>query len=66
MNAMHGARVFMRSMATRRANVALSESVGLALRVLRRAGFDLILLESSGIGQSDTEIVEHADTSRST
>ena len=62
MNAVRGSRVFMRSMATRRANVALSEAVGRALRVLRAAGFDLIILESSGIGQSDTEITEHADT----
>jgi methylmalonyl-CoA mutase len=55
--------VFVRSMATRRANMALSESVKDALAVLKLAGFDLILLESSGIGQSDTEIVEHADVS---
>ncbi|MBK8979549.1 MAG: cobalamin-dependent protein [Planctomycetes bacterium] len=63
MNAIHDERAFMRSMATRRANLALSDAVGLALDVLRHAGFDLILLESSGIGQSDTEIVEHADRS---
>ena len=50
-------------MAPRRANMALSESVHDALDVLKLAGFDLILLESSGIGQSDTEIVEHADAS---
>jgi putative protein kinase ArgK-like GTPase of G3E family len=63
MNAAADARVFVRSMATRRANLALSESVQDALTVLKLAGFDLILLESSGIGQSDTEIVEHADVS---
>jgi methylmalonyl-CoA mutase len=63
MNAIAHHRAYMRSMATRRANLALSEAVGRALAVLRHAGFDLILLESSGIGQSDTEIVEHADTS---
>ncbi len=63
MNAASDARVFVRSMATRRANMALSESVNDALAVLKLAGFDLILLESSGIGQSDTEIVEHADVS---
>ncbi len=63
MNAIHDDRAFMRSMATRQANLALSEAVGRALEVLRRAGFDLIILESSGIGQSDTEIVEHADRS---
>ncbi len=63
MNAAVDERVFVRSMATRRANVALSESVRDALDVLKVAGFDLILLESSGIGQSDSEIVEHADKS---
>jgi methylmalonyl-CoA mutase len=61
MNAAADPRVFVRSMATRRANLALSESVQDALAVLQLAGFDLILLESSGIGQSDTEIVDHAD-----
>ncbi len=63
MNAASDPRVFVRSMATRRANLALSEAVRDALAVLKLAGFDLILLESSGIGQSDTEIVEHADVS---
>ncbi|HEB52917.1 MAG TPA: methylmalonyl-CoA mutase [bacterium] len=61
MNAAVDERVFVRSMATRRANLALSDSVQDALAVLQLAGFDLILLESSGIGQSGTEIVEHAD-----
>ncbi len=63
MNALHGPRCYMRSMATRQPNLALSEAVAQGLDVLRCAGFDLILLESSGIGQSDTEIVEHADLS---
>jgi methylmalonyl-CoA mutase len=63
MNAATSERVFVRSMATRRANMALSEAVQDALGVLEVAGFDLILLESSGIGQSDSEIVEHADLS---
>ena len=63
MNSASDERVFVRSMATRRANMALSDSVHDALDVLKLAGFDLILLESSGIGQSDTEIVEHADAS---
>jgi len=63
MNSASNERIFVRSMATRRANVALSEAVQDALDVLKLSGFDLILLESSGIGQSDTEIIEHADTS---
>ncbi|MFK7741108.1 MAG: methylmalonyl-CoA mutase family protein [Planctomycetota bacterium] len=63
MNTAADERIFVRSMATRRAHAALSESVQDALDVLKLSGFDLILLESSGIGQSDTEIVEHADLS---
>ncbi|MGE3174674.1 MAG: methylmalonyl-CoA mutase family protein [Planctomycetota bacterium] len=63
MNAVRSERVFLRSMATRRANVALGEAVQDGLNVLRCAGFDLIVLESSGIGQSDSEITEHADLS---
>jgi methylmalonyl-CoA mutase len=61
MNAVHHERVFVRSMATRQANLALSEHVRDALDVLKAAGFDLIILETSGIGQADTEIVDHAD-----
>jgi methylmalonyl-CoA mutase len=63
LNAASDERVFVRSMATRRANMALAEGVQDAIAVLKLAGFDLIVLESSGIGQSDTEIVEHADVS---
>ncbi|MCB9889490.1 MAG: methylmalonyl-CoA mutase family protein [Planctomycetes bacterium] len=63
MNAIHDPRVYMRSLATRAANVALAGCVREALAVLRAAGFDLVILESSGIGQSDTEITEHADVS---
>ena len=61
MNAIHDDRVYMRSLATRASNVALAGCVSEALLVLQRAGFDLIILESSGIGQSDSEITEHAD-----
>ena len=61
MNAIHDDRVYMRSLATRAANVALAGCVSEALLVLQKAGFDMIILESSGIGQSDTEITEHAD-----
>ncbi|MHC5062450.1 MAG: methylmalonyl-CoA mutase family protein [Planctomycetota bacterium] len=63
MNAIGSPKAFMRSMATRRANLALSEAVEQSLAVLKLAGFDLIFLESSGIGQSDSEIVEFADSS---
>ena len=63
MNAIQSPNVFMRSMATRQANLALSKSVLSALEVLKAGSFDLILLETSGIGQSDTEIVDHSDAS---
>ncbi len=63
MNAVSNDRVFMRSLATRQANLALSQHVDGALNILKAAGFDLIILETSGIGQSDTEIVDHADLS---
>lgn len=63
MNAIHHPQVYMRSLATRQANVALSKSVQDVVDVLKAVGFDLIILETSGIGQSDSEIVEHADLS---
>jgi methylmalonyl-CoA mutase len=63
MNAINNPRVFMRSLATRQANLALSASVQEAVLVLKAAKYDLIILETSGIGQSDTEIIEHSDVS---
>jgi isobutyryl-CoA mutase len=63
MNAINNERVYMRSLATRQANLALSKHVDSAIQVLKAAGYDLIILETSGIGQSDTEITEHSDAS---
>lgn len=63
MNAINNSRVFMRSLATRESNVALSKHVSDAIDILKVAGYDLILLETSGIGQSDTEILDHSDIS---
>ena len=63
MNAINNPRVFMRSLATRQSNLALSAYVKEAIHVLKAAGFDLIILETSGIGQSDTEILDHSDVS---
>ena len=63
MNAINDDRVYMRSLATRQSNLALSKYVNEAVEVLKTAGFDLIILETSGIGQSDTEIIEHSDVS---
>ncbi|MEE9407074.1 MAG: methylmalonyl-CoA mutase family protein [Polaribacter sp.] len=63
MNSINNERVYMRSLATRQSNLALSKYVNEAVQVLKAAEFDLIILETSGIGQSDTEIIEHSDTS---
>ncbi|RKS45064.1 methylmalonyl-CoA mutase [Gillisia mitskevichiae] len=63
MNAINNERVYMRSLATRQSNLALSKYVSEAVEVLKAANFDLIILETSGIGQSDTEILEHSDAS---
>lgn len=63
MNAINSPQVFMRSMATRQANLALSKYISDAVCIVKNAGFDLVILESSGIGQSDTEIVDYADLS---
>ncbi|UPS90490.1 methylmalonyl-CoA mutase family protein [Bizionia sp. M204] len=63
MNAINNARVYMRSLATRQSNLALSKYVHEAVQVLKAAEYDLIILETSGIGQSDTEIIEHSDVS---
>ncbi|BAH39150.1 MAG TPA: methylmalonyl-CoA mutase [Gemmatimonas aurantiaca] len=61
MNAINNPRVYMRSLATRQANLALSSYVQDAVAVLKMAGFDLIILETAGIGQSDTAITNHSD-----
>ncbi len=61
MNAINNDRVYMRSLATRQSNLALSKYVQGAVNILKKAGYDLIILETSGIGQSDTEIVDHSD-----
>jgi len=63
MNAINNSRVYMRSLATRQSNLALSKHVNEAIEVLKAAEYDLIVLETSGIGQSDTEIIEHSNVS---
>ncbi len=63
MNSIESNRVYMRSLATRQANLALSVHVNDAISILKAAKYDLIILETSGIGQSDTEILEHSDIS---
>ncbi len=63
MNTVTHDRVFMRSLATRQSNLALSRYVRSAVDILKAAAYDLVVLETSGIGQSDTEIVDHSDVS---
>lgn len=63
MNAINNPRVYMRSLATRQSNLALSKYVAEAIQVLKAAKYDIIILETSGIGQSDTEIMDHSDVS---
>lgn len=61
MNSIKNDRVYMRSLATRQSNLALSKHVAEAINILKAAQYDLIILETSGIGQSDTEILDHSD-----
>lgn len=63
MNSIFNDRCYMRSLATRQSNLAVSKHIREAVDILKVSGFDLIILETSGIGQSDTEIVDHSDVS---
>ncbi len=63
LNAIQSPQVFVRSLATRAQHLALSQAVSDAIAVLRAAGFDLVLVETAGIGQSDSEIVDLVDLS---
>ncbi len=63
MNSINNPRIYMRSLATRQANLALSKYVQESIDICRAADFDMIIVETSGIGQSDTEITDHCDVS---
>lgn len=63
MNSIFNSRVYMRSLATRQSNLAMSRYVKDAENIVQAANFDLVILETSGIGQSDTEIIDHCDIS---
>lgn len=63
MNAIHHPRAYMRSLATRESDKAISEHIQEAVDICKQAGFDLIILETSGIGQSDTAITDYCDVS---
>ncbi|WP_412070448.1 methylmalonyl-CoA mutase family protein [Rubrivirga sp. IMCC43871] len=59
----HADRVYMRSFATRQAHRATSGALAQAVDVCRAAGFSLVIVETAGIGQSDTEVAELVDVS---
>jgi methylmalonyl-CoA mutase len=63
MNSLSASNVFMRSLATRRQHLATSAVLSDVIALYRAVGFDLIVVETAGIGQSDTEIVDLADLS---
>ncbi|RMH79176.1 MAG: methylmalonyl-CoA mutase, partial [Calditrichaeota bacterium] len=63
MNAIYNPRAYMRSFATRQAHLALNRNIRPTIDLLKAAGFDLIIVETAGIGQSDSEITEIADVS---
>lgn len=63
MNAVSHPNVYMRSFATREANVAINRNISAAIDILSAAAFDLIIVETAGIGQSDSQITEVADVS---
>ena len=61
MNSLRHERIYMRSLATRRRHRATSAILADAIAFLRAAGFDLVIVETAGIGQSDSEIVDLVD-----
>jgi methylmalonyl-CoA mutase len=61
MNSLRSKRVFMRSMATRRQHVATNIVLKDCIAFLRGQGYDLVMVETAGIGQSDSEIVDLVD-----
>src|SRR5437764_196786 len=63
MNAIHGGRTFMRSLASRATGSELSAATADAIAACKAAGYELIIVETAGIGQGDAAIVPHADVS---
>lgn len=63
MNSIHHPRAYMRSLATRESDRALSEHVQEAIDICKEAEFDFIILESAGVGQSDASILDYCDVS---
>ncbi len=63
MNSIHNPRAYMRSLATRDSEVALSAHVQEAIDVCKAAAFDFVILESAGVGQSDASILDYCNVS---
>jgi methylmalonyl-CoA mutase len=63
MNSISGPRVYMRSLATREDNTAISKVAKDAIAICKAAGYDCIILETAGVGQSDMSIVDYCDVS---
>ncbi|MBA2249959.1 MAG: methylmalonyl-CoA mutase family protein [Chitinophagaceae bacterium] len=63
MNSIHGPRAYMRSLATRESDKALSQYVQEAIDICKMANYDFIILESAGVGQSDASILDYCDVS---
>ncbi|HEX8356620.1 MAG TPA: methylmalonyl-CoA mutase family protein [Segetibacter sp.] len=63
MNSIHGRRTYMRSLATRETDITLSKHVKEAIDIVNNAGYDFIMLETAGIGQSDSSILDVCDVS---
>jgi methylmalonyl-CoA mutase len=61
MNAIGNPRVYMRSLATRRSHTEIPEAMTDIIQVVKAAGFDLIIVETAGIGQGDSQIVDLVD-----
>jgi isobutyryl-CoA mutase len=63
MNAIHSPNIFMRSLATRDAGSEVSAAIGDAIAACKAAGYELVIVETAGIGQGDAAIVPHVDAS---
>jgi methylmalonyl-CoA mutase len=63
MNAINHPRAYMRSLATRDDNTALSSALKEAVQICQQAAFDFIILETAGVGQSDASILDHCNVS---
>jgi len=63
MNAIHGPGIFMRSLATREAGSEISAALGDAIAACKASGYELVIVETAGIGQGDAAIVPHVDAS---